>query len=386
PPDAKGRFELLEQHERLAYDLGEREAEAGDLEELERLARTPAEKGRLALRRYALLSITGQPTEAHAAAQEALGRFAEAGDELGRAEALFHLAEADYYREDFIPGLERARIAVQLTQGRAPALFVRACNLVAFFEGAKGDLEAALAAYGAALKALHSHPNPVLEARTLNNRASLQRYHGSFAAALADVDRALEIARQVGMRQFEGFALETRVRALQRLRRLGEAWADLETALALARSFKSTRLEADFLQTKVGLLGDLGQPKAALEAADEALQAALGAGSSTNRILILAARAEARLHLGQPQGALEDAAEAQRRLEAQGGLRANLPEGVRLTYIRALLANRRGEEASAVLERVRAEMLARGERIHDPKLRQNYLNLRVNQELLNLKI
>lgn len=385
PRTATGRFELLGKHELLAYDLGEREAEAQDLTEMQALAVTEPERGRVALRRYALLSISGQPVEAHLAAEQALALFTAAQEAAGMAVSLFHLAEADYYREDFATGLQRASAAKDLIRLHHPEMYVRACNLLAFYQGARGELEAALDAYAEALVFLQEQPNPVLEARTLNNRASLQRSYGLFGAGLKDVNRALEITRMVGLKQLEAFALETRIRVLHGLGRLDEAWADLEIGLARARKFQSARLTADFLRARAGLLTGMGQHQAALEAAAEALQASSAAHLNTNVVLTLAARATALLHLGRPAEALQDASRAYEQLEAQGGMRENLPESVRLVYLQALLGTGHQPECQALLPGMQADLLACAERIGDRHLRQTYLKLKVNQDLLSLR-
>lgn len=101
PEDALERFELLEKHERLAYDLGEREQEKLDLDEMTKLAQRAAQEARVGMRRYAFLSVTGHPEEAYLAAQEAHRLYSELQDRGGQCEALIYLAQADYYKERF---------------------------------------------------------------------------------------------------------------------------------------------------------------------------------------------------------------------------------------------------------------------------------------------
>ncbi len=207
------RYALLLAREQV-YDVqGARQAQGGDLDELERLAYVLGDahkQAEVALHRAGYASMLGDFAGALTAAQEAI-RLAQSVQDLGQeaaghrhwGRALWHqgaLAEAR-------PRLEQAlALARQVPSRWEEAETLRALGVVC---AQQGDERAALAYFKGALNLCTQLGDRRGEGMCLNNLGILHRVLGDYDAAFDCAERSLSIRRAIGDRRGQAIALNT---------------------------------------------------------------------------------------------------------------------------------------------------------------------------------
>ncbi|WP_437785761.1 serine/threonine-protein kinase [Sorangium sp. So ce1097] len=193
---------------------------------------------------------------------------------------------------------------------------------------------------------------------------------GELGAAESVLRAALEAADRLGLRELATVAMHNLGHVLGQLGKLDEAQRVERRAVEAFQQRGDLRMEgvARTYLAKIALLsGDAATAEREARAAEAALHVA-----PRLRAPAVAVRARALLAAGEVAAALGAARAAYGELAALG----SLEEGealVRLAYAEALAASGAHGEAAAVLAEARERLLARAERIADPRRRERFL-------------
>jgi len=385
PQDAPQRFEVLARFVRVGYELGGRGRIREHLETLERLAVGPAQRAFTAHQQAIVLGQGGHDERVIEAYTRARDLYGQAGDAQGRCRANTNLAITAFEMGQFARADAYVQASLVLAAPLGPDRLGLALMWHGVILGVRAEPEAALARHLEAQEVLRDASSPFSRLQAHHGHAGTLLLYGVFGEALAAADRALEGARRLESQMMEAYGLASRAAALRGLgRRLGRGGeSELASALDTARAHLGERsfLVSCLLElARFGL--DRGEPQAALEATEEVLSLLPASSYSGERAVALALRSQVRLALGQRNGALEDSTEAVHLLQGLEGLREAQPATLHLAHLRALRANGQEEEARALLERVRFEVLERASRMGDPELRAHFLALEPHRALL----
>ncbi|WP_437664574.1 serine/threonine-protein kinase [Sorangium sp. So ce1182] len=265
-----------------------------------------------------------------------------------------------------------ARIDEDLRALPAPdaELVAMAQQLRAIRASAGGDPEACLEGLEAALAAFEQAGDRRSACVIGANLGFIYAELGELAAAESVLRAALEAADRMGLRELATVALHNLGHVLGQLGKLDEAQLAERRAVEAFQQRGDLRMEgvARTYLAKIALLsGDAATAEREARAAEAALHVA-----PRLRAPAVAVRARALLALGEVAAALGAARAAFGELAALG----SLEEGeslVRLAYADALAASGAHGEAAAVLAEARESLLARAERIADPRRRERFL-------------
>ncbi|WP_438011071.1 protein kinase [Sorangium sp. So ce321] len=265
-----------------------------------------------------------------------------------------------------------ARIDEDLRALPAPdaELVAMAQQLRAIRASAGGDPEACLEGLEAALAAFEQAGDRRSACVIGANLGFIYAELGELASAESVLRAALEAADRMGLRELATVALHNLGHVLGQLGKLDEAQLAERRAVEAFQQRGDLRMEgvARTYLAKIALLsGDAATAEREARAAEAALHVA-----PRLRAPAVAVRARALLALGEVAAALGAARAAFGELAALG----SLEEGeslVRLAYADALAASGAHGEAAAVLAEARESLLARAERIADPRRRERFL-------------
>jgi DNA-binding SARP family transcriptional activator/Tfp pilus assembly protein PilF len=217
PVDPLVRYELHLAREGVYDLLGEREAQAGDLEALEVLAASgpapsepeaAARRARVELRRAHFAVVTADYATAMKAAEQAIGHARHAGDT--RLEALAHRewGEALRRQADFDGARQQLEVALELARAAAlravEAKSLYDLGVIATYQGDCGQARAYL---DQALNIFREPGDAQGEGRALNSLGSVARIEADYALAQERHRQALRILRRIGDRRGESSAL-----------------------------------------------------------------------------------------------------------------------------------------------------------------------------------
>ncbi|WP_438001753.1 protein kinase [Sorangium sp. So ce185] len=265
-----------------------------------------------------------------------------------------------------------ARIDEDLRAAPPPdaELVAMAQQLRAIRASAGGDPEACLEGLEAALAAFEQAGDRRNACVIRANVGFIYAELGELEAAEAALRAALEAADRMGLRELATVALHNLGHVLGQLGKLDEAQLVEGRAVEAFQQRGDLRMEgvARTYLAKIALLsGDAATAEREASAAEAALRVA-----PRLRAPAMAVRARALLAGGQVAAALGAARAAFGELAALG----SLEEGeslVRLAYAEALAASGAHAEADAVLADARESLLARAQRIADPRRRERFL-------------
>lgn len=321
PADLAERYELLLARERALDMLGQREAQARDLDALQALAAATGDAGRqatatlrrgsyafavsdypaaLAAAEVALALARAEADAAHAAAahllwgralvdvgdypgggehfRQALAMFRAAGDRLGEAQALNVLGQAAWRQGD--PAGARARLEAALAVEREMgdrASEARALNLLGIIYQSMSDGTAAARAYEQSLALCREIGYHKLESDPLCNLGTLYAEMGEHAEAQRCYQRALAIDRETGNREDQIIELLNIAELACRQADFGLAEDCVADAERLAADIGSPVRRAHVLSLMGqlnGQLGDYAQGRACLTEALDILRRA----------------------------------------------------------------------------------------------------------------
>ncbi|WP_434047900.1 MULTISPECIES: serine/threonine-protein kinase PknK [Sorangium] len=249
-------------------------------------------------------------------------------------------------------------------------LVAMAQQLRAIRASAGGDPEACLEGLEAALAAFEQAGDRRSACVIGSNLGFIYAELGELGAAESVLRAALEVADRLGLRELATVAMHNLGHVLGQLGKLDEAQLVERRAVEAFQQRGDLRMEgvARTYLAKIALLaGDAATAEREALAAEAALHVA-----PRLRAPAVAVRARALLAAGEVPAALGAARAAFGELAALG----SLEEGeslVRLAYAEALAASGAHREAAAVFAEARESLLARADRIADPRRRERFL-------------
>jgi class 3 adenylate cyclase/tetratricopeptide (TPR) repeat protein len=240
------------------YDrLGQREAQAADLDQLAALAATAAQRIAVALRQGAYHNNVGDYEAAAAISEQAYLWAAESGDSAAQAQAMINSGLALMQRGDYEMATRRYRRAYELAQAAAAATqAARAWSGLGEVAFRQGDYRNADHHHQQSLRLrqeINDRPGQVQSLRQLGQIANAQ---GEYESARQHYLQALQLARQMGDRPGEGRLLLRLGGSDWRQGAYPRAAAYLQQGLTLAQSSGDRRTEADSLNS-LGIVADL---------------------------------------------------------------------------------------------------------------------------------
>ncbi len=309
PTSRARRREALAGREEAHRLIGDLAADAGDLDELERLCEgEPARLADVAIRRAQRLLRLGDHAGAHAATEAAEARAAAARDDRLRGEALRVRGEILERLGRFDEALAAVGAARELFHRRrlvteeAAALLGRGrIHLLC------ARYEAARDAYRPVLALIEQTGDPWLERIATNHLAVIDMCLGNYQRAMAAAERSLELCRRYGDRAREGDGLAVAGTILLEVGLHDDAAAAFTEALDLLGRTASRWSRADCLIYAGACDLRRGHP-GGLAMIDEALAEARRLGARYLETHALIARADAHLRRGAPAAAVDDAA------------------------------------------------------------------------------
>ncbi|HKE15633.1 MAG TPA: protein kinase [Kofleriaceae bacterium] len=264
------RASALLGREEACRELGEHDAEMGDLAELERLAAgDPALGADVANRRAACLLRLDDYAGAVSAARAAERAALAAGDERGRGEALRALGEAYERTGQFDRGLEVVGEALEVFRRLGAAYEEMQARIgIGRNHLTRSRYEAARASYQPILERLEEAPDPWLERVVRNHVAVIHLCIGEYEAAMKSVVRAMELCESYGDRSRAGDSMSVCGIILTEVGQYGEARERFQRALGTLDGTGSRWSRADCLVYAGGnesFLGEFERSVAMLE-------------------------------------------------------------------------------------------------------------------------
>ncbi len=285
PGDVADRYDLLLARHDIYHLLGDREQQAVDLAELDRLAAASGDiskQAAVALRRARYAEATSDYVAAGLAAAEAANLSRAAGD----AELLAHSTLAcgnSLWRQRKLPAarrelLEAVTVARSVALPQVEADSLRTLGMVAETEGNYAE---AKEYYEQSLTICRQIGNRLGEVSTLNNLGVVAFYMGDYAAARTYFEQTLVIRRQLGDRRGEGHALynigylaisernyasalDHSQQSLAAFRESGDRWGEADALHNLGRVAADGRDYAgalDFYRASLAICRDIGHQR-----------------------------------------------------------------------------------------------------------------------------
>ncbi len=285
--EAEQRFALLLQREAMWNLIGDRAAQAADLEAAQSLAdawQRPAERAEVALRRASYANAIADYATAIEQARTASAAAQAAG--LVEKESAAHLAwgEALYRKADYTPSAERLGVALELAQAAGKhdleANILLMAGNVALLQGKyddarqrfnqaselaqqasvrrsqgsaliglgnvalyQADYPLAREHYTEGLKIVRQVGDRAAEGKALNNLGLAAKHQGDFEAARTYSAQGLQIARQVGDKPMEGMLLNNLGNVLSEQGDYASARAHYTRGLEIARQIGNRQSE-----------------------------------------------------------------------------------------------------------------------------------------------
>jgi DNA-binding SARP family transcriptional activator len=382
------RYDVVRNLALLSSLLGKREDERRHLEEGLALAQTLGDDDKhcevgLALAKYHFL--TGGLEQALEKARQ-IARFCRETGNLDWEVNALRLAGFYEYRlgqkDEAFETMERAlQLSRRVADRQAEAQCSNALAVMRYFEG---DYSRALMGWQQARTICQEIGLRPVEAQVAANIGVVYRVLGRCAEAKSHLEQGLTMAREVGFRTVQPDALLNLGLCCSTLGEPEEGLRLVEEGLALAREVHYTELAIRCLNGLALIHLGLDEPahaQQALTRAGESLEMAQKAGLRQGTALAQSLQGRAHLSMGRLTEAEKSSARAVQLLEQ--GAEAAFEEQIYAHHAWILQAAGKADQAQSYLEKARAELLAKAERITDPDLRQCFLEeVAVNREIL----
>ena len=417
PGEDAERYDLLMARQVINHLLGERDAQAADLAELERLAEVLQDASKhaaVALSQSRYAEATSDYATAAARAELAAGWAERAEDAALLARSALAWGNSLWRQRQFSAAQRQLQQAV--AQARTAALpqveadSLRALGMVAEFQG---DYTQAKQHYQQSLLICRRIGNRLGEVSTLNNLGVVAFYEGDYAQALAYLEQTLDLRRLLGDRRGKGHALynigflaisqgnytsalELIEQALAIFQETGDRWGEADAlqclgavaavregyvqalelygqALAICRAIGHRRGEALLLRSLGHLAADQRQAQEARRYYEMALPLARELDLPGNVLECQAGLAEIAVAEGNTALALEAVAQVLASLNPQALAQANEPMRVFLSCLRVLQACQ-DQRANALLVTAYQLLQERAAKLPDEAGRQAFLH------------
>ncbi len=273
--DHQGQFELRMAREKIFHELGDRNAQAGELDVLEQIARSlsPRSQAEVALRRASLATVTGAYQAAIAACQSAIEFSESAGLPEIRASAHHQWGMACFHSGEFETANAQFEIALKLArqndQGRLEADTLVGFSLVAWKQGAYARVTERAIQARSRYQEIDYKPG---EGNVLNQLGIAARYQDQYSQARTHFEGALHIWQELGNRRGASMTLGNLGVVSMDLAAYSDARSFLERALRLRREMDDPESESNALGNLCVVSIKQGDFSAAQGFASQALQ------------------------------------------------------------------------------------------------------------------
>lgn len=384
--DDSTRFDLLSTRQKIYEQLGARDAQWVDLQEMltlaERLnddrrqAQTLNSMGRVMCRRHDLTSAL----EYH---RRALALFRQVGDLASEGACLNNMGIVHWFRGEIEESLTHCERALQLARQTGHRLYEgSSLNDIGTVYWQTGNYTRALEFYRQAILIHQEIGHRYNEGIGYTNIGEVHRRLGSYERALADFETALTLCRAIGDREGEWYALHQLGLTHTELGQWDKALQRHRDALRLARQVGDGDTEAD-AQYGIGLVylerGDIAEARTALDKA-RALHEVRGRPDALAADLCALSRVC--LASGETTAAVEDSTQAVALLADPRAV-ASAPLIYYQHYRTLLAAGASLVEAYAYLERACHLLMEQAGRISDETSRRSFLeNVAAHREIV----
>lgn len=369
------RADLLRARQTVNGLLGDRPAQRDDLQALEALAASPAERAKQSLRWAGYYEVTSDYPSAIRAAQTAIA-LAKAENNLSLAAAgqtllgrvLNMQADPQGTQAALTSALENARAA---QDDRQIANCLHA--LARYYYDYQNRYEEGLACCREALGIAQALTDRGLEASVRHMMSNLLNDLGYLDETMQEKLTVLRLRREIGDRRGEAMILYS-LGIFHRDR--GDNEASLEhvrASLTIAEAIGDPRLEA-YDRTYVGLLMEERDPEESLRQYARALEIRRQIGQHALAVDTLAGLARACLQLGRVEQAKAHIAEALDWVAEHGTFAVGDIELVYLAAYRVFTAASEGERAMQVIQAAYDDLMARAATVPEGEARQKFLS------------
>lgn len=273
--DLARKVQLLLAREAVFDLLGEREAQAKDLQVLEKLVEDlddDLQRAKVALRRSHHAGITGNFSLTIRVAQQAIRLARMAQDVDIQAEGYLNWGRALCEQADYETARTRLETSLDLARAaRLPAIEADVLRVLYSISNSTGDYESALTFGEQALRMYRDLGDRLGEGRMFANLGIVSDYQGDYTRARAYYEQALDIFRLASYRRGEGMVLANLGILARYQGAYAQARAYYEQALPIYRTVGDRKGEANSLT----LLGNISLDQREYAGAETYLQQAL---------------------------------------------------------------------------------------------------------------
>lgn len=382
PGEEVERYDLLMARQAINHLLGERDAQAADLAELQRLAgvlQDASKHAEVALGQSRYAEATSDYATAADRAELALGWAERAEDVALIARSALAWGNSLWRQRQFSAAQRQLQQAVaQARTAALPQVEADSLRTLGMVAESQGDYAEAKQYYEQSLLICRRIGNRLGEVSTLNNLGVVAFYQGDYAQALAYLEQTLDLRRLLGDRRGQGHALynigfvtisqgnydralDLIEQALGIFRETGDRWGEADAlqclgavaavregyvralelyqqALAICRAIGHRRGEALLLRSLGHLAADQGQTQEARRYYEMALPLACELDLPGNVLECQAGLAELAVAEGNMALAMTTVAQVLASLNPQALAQANEPMRVFLSCLRVLQA------------------------------------------------
>jgi len=385
--DVKVPYLLLAGREQAYNQLGNRAAQAADLAEMERLARSqnnPLQLIETGNRRIQLATNLGEYHTALSVAQKTLALAQQHQHLLWEARTLTNMGITCWRQGDYHQARDCMQAALRHEDSwDDPQLKATSLNYLGLIHSQTSEYELASAAYRQALELYRATGARGGEAGCANNIGLLESSVGHYQQAEKFYNHALVICHAIGDRLREGISLNTLGQVNTFLGNFKEAKEQLSHSLSIRQAIGDRRGEA-FCLHDLGYLYLLsGSPDDAISMFRSACNLRHELGEFGNYVASLAALGEAHLTKGDVFLAQHCLEQAVTFINQGSGCGEYPPQHVWWMHSQVCRIVGQSEEADAALQQAYALVKAKADHLLDPELKRSYLeNVRVNAAIM----
>jgi len=371
------QFDLLAGRERAYNRVGNRNAQAQDLELMKQLAighNNLEQQLETVNRTLQLATNLGNYDEATIIAQEGITLAKLAHSMTWEAQILLSLGITHWRQGNY---QEARRVMQQLLELNGAAgseqLSATSLNYLGLIQSQMAEYEQSRQDYQQALRIFQAIGDRGGEAGTANNLGLLESSLGRYEEAHQYYTQALNICQTIGDRLREGISLNTLGQVQTILGDYEQAHKQLARSLEIRCNIGDRRGEAFGLHDLGHLYLAQGQLEQAIEQFEAACQLRQKLGEKGNHIASLAAKGEAHLmaqHLEPATSCLTTAIKAVR---AGSGSGEYPVQNIWYAYYQLCQALNQPDEASQAIQQAYKLVQAKAEQISDTALRLSYL-------------
>ncbi|HSD83745.1 MAG TPA: tetratricopeptide repeat protein, partial [Anaerolineae bacterium] len=306
------------------------------------------------------------------------------GNRLDEAQALNNLGMLAAYQRDFDRAQQQHREALEIRRaiGHRTGEGLSAYNLaVAYVEA--GSYAEAETYFKTALSIAQALGNRWDEVNVLNGLGGLYLLLGDMSQAETYLQKCLGVACEIADDAGRAYALCNLGQVLRDTGNLTAAEQSLTEALNLAQTQNDMRL-ISLCRSHLSVVNLLaGQLEQAMAQAKQSLVMRHEIGLDLSTTIDLAMLAAANLSAGEVVAALDFAEQAASVLDAHGGAGAEFPHRDYYTCYQVFLAAGQVERALAALQSAYRLVTRIGDKITDAGMRESFLTIPVNHEIMN---